>query len=68
INRQFNTTFTGNQCNDRFQRLLMMKYRNNKGGKSIFYRRLYFDEFRTFFWLQPDDSNDHEHRLNMSHR
>ncbi|CAG8436611.1 2823_t:CDS:2, partial [Scutellospora calospora] len=32
---------------------LMVKYRNNEGGKSTFYGRLYFDEFRTFFWLRP---------------
>ncbi|CAG8731475.1 15403_t:CDS:2 [Cetraspora pellucida] len=71
INNKFNTTYTGKQCTEKFSQLvrefnLMVLYRSEDGGKSTHYGQIYFDEFRTHFWLRSSDQYNYEHNLNKS--
>ncbi|CAG8834872.1 16377_t:CDS:2, partial [Racocetra persica] len=39
---------------------------SGEGGKSAFYGRLFYEEFKTYFWVRPDDKHDLEKNLNLS--
>ncbi|CAG8664865.1 20936_t:CDS:2 [Dentiscutata erythropus] len=72
LNRHFNTSYTSNQCKGKLQQLikeynLMRLYCTGNGSQSTLLSWLFFEEFRTLFWLRPSDRNNYECELNMSH-
>ncbi|CAG8509946.1 12117_t:CDS:2 [Dentiscutata heterogama] len=58
VNDRFNTSYTSKHCKDKFSQLVkefnqMRKYRAGDAGSSSLLGRLFFEEFKTFFWKRP---------------
>ncbi|CAG8635726.1 10342_t:CDS:2, partial [Paraglomus brasilianum] len=74
INQRFGTTYTGQQCNNRFQNLVrdynsMCRYiAGSKTGKRSRAGERYFEEFNSHFWERPETSFDILHNTNTSTR
>ncbi|KAF0452014.1 hypothetical protein F8M41_001950 [Gigaspora margarita] len=74
INGQFNTTYTGYQCKEKFHSLVkdynsMCQYMaGSSSGKRSRTGKRYFEEFRTRFWERPETQFDQIHNVNASSR
>ncbi|CAJ0751171.1 1447_t:CDS:2 [Entrophospora sp. SA101] len=72
INQRFGTTYTGQQCNNRFQNLVreynsMCQYiAGSRTGKRSRAGERFFEDFNSHFWERPETPFDILHNTNTS--